>query len=69
MKQATKNFIIDLLEREVDAEYIQDNPNVKEVEYVNDLVKAYIDFVSQYGNFANKIVAEEKIKKLYEEEI
>lgn len=65
MKQATKEFIISLLEREVEAEYIQDNPNIKEIEYVNDLVKAYKDFVKQYGNFADKIFAEEKIGELY----
>ena len=67
MKQATKEFIISLLEREVEAEYIQDNPNIKEVEYVNDLIQAYTNFVGQYGNFADKIYAEEKIGELYKE--
>lgn len=67
MKQTTKEFIINLLEREVEAEYIQDSKNVLEIEYVNDLVNAYKDFVKQYGNFADKIYAEEKIEMLYKE--
>lgn len=67
MKQATKEFIINLLEREVEAEYIQDSKNILEIEYVNDLVKAYKDFVKQYGSFTDKIYAEEKIEMLYKE--
>ena len=67
MKQTTKEFIINLLEREVEAEYIQDSKNILEIEYVNDLVNAYKDFVKQYGNFADKIYAEEKIEMLYKE--
>lgn len=67
MKQATKEFIINLLEREIEAEYIQDSKNILEIEYVNDLVKAYKDFVKQYGSFTDKIYAEEKIEMLYKE--
>lgn len=67
MKQATKEFIINLLEKEVEAEYIQDSKNILEIEYVNDLVKAYKDFVKQYGSFTDKIYAEEKIEMLYKE--
>ena len=43
------------------------DPKEEYLEYVNDLVKAYKDFVKQYGSFTDKIYAEEKIEMLYKE--
>ena len=51
MKKSTKEFIQNLLERELSAEFIQQNPNPLEVEYVRDLIDASQDFAKCYGDW------------------
>lgn len=50
MKTSTKQFIIRLLERELNQEIINDTININEVDYVKDLMDSSIDFTKCYGN-------------------
>ena len=53
MKKSTKEFIQRLLDRELESEFIQQNPNPLEVEYVRDLIDASKDFAKCSGNWMN----------------
>lgn len=59
MTKETREFITQLLLRELHAEYVNDNPNPLEVEYVVDLIKASRDFVK--NDPINAIIIEEAI--------
>lgn len=47
MKKDTIEFIQRLLADEIQRETIQDSPNVEEIEYTNELVKAALDFYKE----------------------
>lgn len=69
MKTRTKNFILDLLVRELESEYIQANgiDNPLEVAYVNELILASKDFINCFNGMEkiiSKRMIEEKIQKL-----
>ena len=50
MKKETKNFIFDLLVRELESEYIQANgiDNPLNIDYVKELILASEDFVNLF---------------------
>ncbi len=64
MRKSTIEFIKELLERELEAEYIQDNANNNEIEYVKDLMLAYKDFLNSYGTWIDVFTLQEYKKKL-----
>ena len=69
MKKQTKNFIFDLLVRELESEYIQANgiDNPLDIDYVKDLILASQDFINCFSGIEKNIfktLIEEKIQKL-----
>lgn len=64
MKKETIEFIINLLNNELDSEFIQENPNPKEVNYIKDLISATNDFINNFGQWTDKYTLKEKIEKL-----
>ena len=64
MKTETIEFIINLLNNELDLEFIQENPNPKEVNYIKDLISATNDFINNFGKWTDKYTLKEKIRKL-----
>lgn len=64
MKKETIEFIIKLLDRELDAEYVQDNKEPLEIDYVKDLINASKDFISKYGEWYDNYYLKEKIEQL-----
>ena len=64
MKKSTIEFVIWLLEKELDSEYINDNKNINEIDYVKDLINASQDFSKKYGNIADILNINEKINLL-----
>ena len=63
LTKQTKKFIFELLSRELEAEYINDNMNPQEVEYLQDLIKASREFARELG-FPYDYAIEEDIKKV-----
>lgn len=68
MKKETIEFIIKLLDRELDEEYVEDNKEPLEIDYVKDLINASIDFIGEYGEWYDKYYLEEKIEQLLGDE-
>lgn len=64
MKLSTKQFIIKLLENELDSEIINDNINNNEIDYVIDLINSSQDFIKCCGDWCDKYIIQEKISKL-----
>lgn len=64
MKKSTKKFIISFFVNELTAEYVQDNAEPLEIEYVRDLVDSAKDFVEHYGEWYDKYIIKEKIEQL-----
>ena len=69
MKKQTKNFIFDLLTRELESEYIQANgiDNPLDIGYVKELILASQDFINCFSGIEKNIyktLIEEKIQKL-----
>lgn len=69
MKKQTKNFIFDLLTRELESEYIQANgiDNPLNIDYVKELILASQDFINCFSGIEKNIyktLIEEKIQKL-----
>ena len=64
MTKETKEFITQLLLRELHAEHVNDNPNPLEVEYITDLIKASRDFVK--NSPIDKLAVEDAIDLLLE---
>lgn len=63
----TKEFILSLLLRELEAEYIQDNARPLEVEYIRELINASIKYGKQMG-FPYDYMINEKIEQLLNKE-
>lgn len=59
----TIEFIYDLLSAELQREYINDNANNEEIEYVVDLIKASIEFANALG-FIKSYAMKEEINEL-----
>ena len=72
MKMETKEFILNLLLRELEEEYIYDNEKPLEVEYVKDLIEASIDFAKsvkfEVPNWIYRYLVKDKINQLLENE-
>lgn len=68
MKKSTKEFIQKLLERELQAEFIQDNPNPLEVEYIQDLIDASKDFAKYCGDWTSALYIERLVEQLLMEQ-
>ena len=64
MTNETRDFITQLLLRELHAEHVNDNPNPLEVEYITDLIKASRDFVK--GSPIDELAVEDAIDLLLE---
>lgn len=64
MKKETLKFIFDLFVRELEAEFIQNNENIEEVDYVQMLIEASRDFATSTGEFAYVMIIEDYIEQL-----
>ena len=69
MKKETKNFIFDLLVRELESEYIQANgiDNPLNIDYVKELILASEDFVNCFSGiekYSFETLLKEHIQKL-----
>ena len=64
LKPKTIEFINKLLANELKAEYIMDNPNPHEVEYVEDLISASRDFASCMGDWTDSMYVEDLIEQI-----
>lgn len=64
MKKSTNEFIIKLLENELDAEYYNDFLDQKELDgYSKDLIDASIDYINNNGEWYDKFALREKLEE------
>lgn len=63
LSKDTQEFIARLLVKELEAEFIQDNDNPLEVEYVVDLIKASKEYGNKLG-FPFNIIIDEAIENI-----
>lgn len=68
MKKDTIDFIKSLLEREIQAETIQENGEMSSIAYIKDLINATKDFIKQYGDWTDAIYLDELVEELYKSE-
>lgn len=66
MKKETRQFILDLLVRELEAEYLQDSPEPESIDYVIELIEASKDFAMTCRDWAMTYIINDAIKKLKE---
>lgn len=64
LKKKTIQFILYLLNQEIEAEYVQDNKDNTEIPYVMDLLRATLDFIKVYGDWYDKYSINEDLEKL-----
>ena len=64
LKKETIQFILYLLNQEIEAEYVQDNKDNTEIPYVMDLLRATLDFIRVYGEWYDKYSFSEDLEKL-----
>lgn len=67
MKKETRQFICDLLIRELEAEYLQNSPSPENIDYVIELIEASKDFAMTCRNWQMTYTINDAIKTLREE--
>lgn len=64
LDKQTIEFIIKLLSREIESEIIQNSPDITEIEYVNDLKLASVNFINVYGERYDILNLQNKLDEL-----
>lgn len=64
LDKQTIEFIIKLLSREIESEIIQNSPDITEIEYVNDLKLASVNFINVYGEWYDILNLQNKLDEL-----
>lgn len=64
MKKETVNYIIKLLERELEQEYIKGTPKATDLDYIKELFSASRDFTEHYGTLKQQMEVANMINEI-----